>query len=723
MPAADSTEGFVDPFDSPVPSANQPNAATGQRSDSTDGFVDPFDDPPIDFSKIGEFDAKGASETDKWWLALGYLTTPSEKARGDIIKKRLPGALIETDPNNGRLVVSYKGEVGYIDAPGVSLSGVFDTLAQVGKYLPAGKLASLGANVATRVGIAGAAGGAISVAEDAAAIPLGSEQGFNIEKAAITAAASGIGQGAGEKVVAPAAGWLAAKGRDFYRSLRGAPGVLNPDGTLSQRGRELAQSIGLDPDGITPQLAKQLQSSSDDAIAAGKEAGADTGEAATRLALARRFNTPLTKGEASQDYAQQSLEENLKRMDVTTSAGKTMRAAEEQSAARLRGNDGESGFGLLNREISGARAADVADAGQVVIAQTKAAGDAAKAAYNAQYTTAKHLGASLDSASLKAFPAQAEAAVNRAVAYDPALYPKTASMLKYIEQNAAKVNDADGITLAQLENVSKLINSEWRGATPTDRGGLNVLREQFGQMVDAALASGKISGNQNSVAAWKAGRDLYGRFQTLFGVNKDAGNAEKAAGRQVQNWLKSDNVTGEEVITKAVQNKALTQRILQIHGADSPAHVALKQGALEQVFRPALKNEGISPRLIVSQYERYFKGKSSEQMAAIFSPADRKAIREFVGLATAKIPRDGVVNYSNTGNVLVKAAQQMLQRLGMMSAATGNFETAAALGAANAATKLVSGAQAKTAVRGLVPNLSSAVPTAVSGGVASEQEQ
>lgn len=709
---------LVDVFDEPA--ATQ--TADGKLAPQTQ-LVDIYDEPPKDFSNIGEFDAKGATEGQKWWLALGYLTTPSEKARADIIRKRLPGALIETDPNNGKLVVSYKGEVGYIDAPGVTLSGVLDSIAQVGKYLPSGKLAGIGGNLATRIGLAGAGAAATSVVEDVAAISQGSEQGVNIEKAAVTGAAGAIGQGVSEVVVAPAAGWLAAKGRDAYRALRGTPGVLNPDGTLSQRGRELAQSIGLDPDAVTPQLAKQLQSSADDAIAAGREAGPDTGEAATRLALSRRFNTPLTKGEINQDYAQQSLEENLKRMDVSTKAGQTMRQAEEQAAARLRGNDGQSGFGMLNREISGARAADVSDAGQIVLGQTKAAGSAAKAAYTGQYTTAKQLGAALDSAALKAFPSQAEAAVNRAVAYDPALYPKTAAMLKYIEQNAAKVNDADGITLAQLENVSKLINSEWRGATPTDRGGLNVLREQFSQMVDSALASGKISGNQNSVAAWKAGRDLYSRFQTLFGVDRDAGNAERAAGNQIKNWLKSDNVTGEEVITKAVQNKALTERILQIHGTDSPAHTALKQGTLELVFRPALKNEGISPRLIVSQYERYFKGKNAEQMAAIFSPADRKAIREFVGLATTKIPREGVVNYSNSGNVVVKATQQLLQKLGLISAASGNVETAVALGAANALSRGVSASQAKTAVRGLVPNLSTAVPTSTAAGIASEQEQ
>lgn len=711
-------EELVNRFSKPVEASAAPAVAGKPAS----GLVNRFAEPPIDFDNIGERTfLEDTTEGQKWRIALGFLTTPDEKARADIVRKVLPGSTIETAPN-GRIVVSYKGKPGYINAPGASLDGVLDSIAQIGKYIPAGKIASLGANLASRIGLAAGAGGAISVAEDLAAIPQGSEQGVSVEKAAVTAAASGVGQGVGEKVIAPAAGWLAAKGRDFYRSLTGAAGVLNPDGTLTQAGRKLAESIGLDPDQVTPQLAQQLRASADDAVAAGREAGPDTGEAATRLALSRRFNTPLTKGEINQDYAQQSLEENLKRMDVTTKAGQLMRDAEKQSAERLRGVDGESGFGLLNRELTGARAADVADAGQTVLAQTKAAGGSAKDAYNAQYAAAKRLGASLDANALRAFPGQAEAAIRSAVAYEPKLYPRTSDTLKFINDAAAKVNDADGITLAQLENVSKLINSQWRSADATDRGGLNVLREQFGQMVDSALAAGKIKGNQNSVAAWKAGRDLYARFQNLFGVNKDAGSAEKAAGAQIKNWLKSDEVTGEEVIRKAVQSKSLTDRILQIHGADSPAHVALKQGALEYVFRPALKNEGISPRLIVSQYEKFFTGQGKEQMAAIFSPADRKAIREFVGLSRAKIPQSGVVNTSNTGNVMAKAVQQLLQKLGVLSAASGNFEAAAALTAANAASKAVSTSQAKTAIGGLKPSLQSSLPAAGSGGVASEQE-
>ena len=125
--------------------------------------------------------------------------------------------------------------------------------------------------------------------------------------------------------------------------------------------------------------------------------------------------------------------------------------------------------------------------------------------------------------------------------------------------------------------------------------------------------------------------------------------------------------------------------------------------------------------MIVTQYERYFRGANREQMAAIFNQRDRAAIAEFVQLAKAKIPEPGVVNFSNTGNVLVKAAQQLLQKLGFLSAATGNVGPAAALGAANVAVRAAKAGQATSAVRGLVPVTrgSPAVVGAV-GGVTAE---
>lgn len=699
----------VDRFDQAVSSDGQP-------------IVDRFDEKPIDYSKLGEFDAKSATQGQQWRLAFGYLTTPDVQARADIIRNVLPGSRIDKDPD-GRLIVNYKGEVGYIDKPGVTMSGVMDSLAQVGKYLPAGKLAGIGGNLATRMGLAGLGAGLTSVAEDVAAIPQGSEQGVNIEKAAAAGVAGSAGQAAGELVVAPAVGWLSQKGSQVWQALRNQPSAIQ-NGQLTSVGRQLAQQAGLDPDQMTTELARQLESAAKRATAAGLP-DEQLGTATERQALSQRFRVPLTRGELTDDYGQQSLEENLRKMDITTRAGEIMRTADRESAAALRGNTGESGFGLLERQIAGQAPADAAQSGQAVVASTRAQGAAAKAAYKGQYKTARELGASLDARNYRQFLGESENVLKDTVDYDPNLYPQTAKVLENLRGRLVFMEETGReaprkIPLSKLENLRKIINAQWKSADDTDRMGLDVLRSQFDEMVDGALESGRVSGDQAAVEAWKGGRQLFGRFQQLYGVDKQAGQAEQFAGREVRNWLRSDNVTGEEVIRKAVQNRALTQRILQINGQESPAHQALKQGALEYVFRPALKGEGISPRLIVSSHERWFRGAGREQMEAIFSPADRQAIDEFVRLARAKIPQEGVVNFSNTANNLMKGAQQLLSRLGIMGAASGNIETAAALGAANMVTRGVRGGQAARAVQGLVPRPTALGTAAVGGGVTDE---
>lgn len=691
----------------PVKPKSEPvNRFAMEAAPSGEPLVNRFAEPAIDFSSVGEFDAKHATEGQQWKLALGYLTTPSTKARADIIRKVLPGASIQIDPTTGREVVSYKGEVGFIDKPGVTFQGIVNTAGQILKYLPAGKAASLGGNLLTRSVIAGGTAALTSAAEDVAAIPQGSEQGVSPEKAIATGVAAGVAQPVAELAVAPALQWASRRGQQVWQAIRGTPQAVGDNGTLTGIGRRLAQEAGLDPDQITPQLARELESAARQATAAAVPEE-QAPQAMTRQALSQRFRVPLTRGEITDDYAQQSLEENLRRMDVTTRAGQIMRDAGTRSGEALRGVSGESGFGLLRREIGGA-ATDAADAGQQVLTATQRQGGAARAAYRGAYRTARESGASLDARAYKEFLGNTENVLKDAVDYDPNLYPETAKMLDNLRGRLVFMEETGRsaprqIPLAKLENLRKIINAKWKSADATDRMGLDVMRNQFDEMVDGALDAGRVKGPPESVEAWKAGRALFQRFRELYSPNPQAGDAEKAAGRTVANWLKSESVTGEDVIRKAVQSPALTRRILDINGADSPAHAALKQGALEYVFRPALKSDGISPRLVSSQYDRWFQGAGREQMEAIFSAQERAAIREFAQLARAKIPQEGVVNFSNTGNVLVKGAQQLLQRLGILSAATGHVEVAGALGAANALQRAAAANQARAAARGLVP--------------------
>lgn len=686
-----------------------------------------FSTPPVDFSRIGEFDAKGASAGQVAKLVLGYFTTPDEKARADIIRETLPGATFQTDPNNGRVVVTYKGETGYIDKPGVTLGGVFDTILQAAKYLPVGKFAAGGANIAAQVLRAGVGSAVVSVAEDAAAIPQGSQQGISPEKAVITGVAGATGQ-AVSPIVDKAVGWISDKGVKVWKVLRNNPGAVGPDGSLTQAGRKIAEGAGLNPDDVSPQIARQLETAAYKATAAWLP-DEKIPIAKQRQALSQRFGVPLTKGELTDDYAQQSLEENLKKMDVTTKAGNIMRTAEQNAYTKLRGDDGTTGFGLLKTEISPEASADISQAGQQVISITQRQAELAKEGYRGAYKTARESGAALDARNYKEFLSGAEATLKDAVDYDPNLYPQTAKVLDNLRKRGVFMDESGRsaprqIPLSKLENIRKIINAQWKSADATDRMGLDVLRNQFDEMVNGALDSGRVIGDESAVQAWKQGRQLYARYRQLYAPNPQGGQAEKSAGRIVENWLKSDSVTGEEIIRQAVNNKALTSRIIEINGVNSPAHVALKQGVLEYVFRPALKNEGISPRLIVSQFDRFFKGSSSEQVRAVFSPSELKAINEFVQLSKAKIPQQGVVNYSNTGNVLMKAVQQLGQKLGVIGAATGHFETAAAMGAVGAASNAAKTAQAKSAVRGLTPtNRVSAPVVAGSASIGAQYDQ
>lgn len=677
---------------------------------------DPFDQPERDFSGIGEFDARRASEKDKWRLALGYLTTPTLQARADIIKTVLPDAKIEIDRNTGRHVVTYRGETGYIDKPGVTLGGLLDTVAQVGKFLPAGKIASLGGGLLSKVGLAAAGGAATSVAEDVAAIPQGSQQGVDIEKAAITAAGAGAGQ-AVSGPISRGVGWLANKGQNVWRALRGNP-IYIEGGRLTEQGRRLAMQAGLNPDELTDDLIAELESAARVAVTADVPP-AQRGIATERQALSQRFGVPLTKGEVTGDYAQQSLEENLRRMDVTTKAGRIMRGAETDSAKKMLGDSGETGFGKLAREINPRPAAGVSGAGQEVLGATQQSAEAAKGAYQSAYGAARESGAALASRPYRDFLGRVKSVLVDQVDYDENLMPQTKTMLAYLEKHQIGMEEMGRaaprkIPLTKLENIRKNIVAAGKKADPTDQRGLAVLKSQFDQMVDDALEQGQIIGSPEAVSSWKSGRALFARFQELYAEGRGRGMAEKRAGKTVANWLESDAVTGDEVIAQAIRNKALTARILKIHGENSPAHLALKQGVLEHVFRPAVKNDAISARLIVSNYKRFFQGASKEQMEAIFGPEDLKAIREFVRLAEAKIPAEGVVNYSNTGNVLMKSVQQLGQKLGLIGAASGNMETAAAFGLIETVTGTRASSQAAEAARGLVP-VSRVGPAAVAG--------
>jgi hypothetical protein len=130
--------------------------------------------------------------------------TPDPAAQVDILRRNIPG--LETRPDRYGNVMVRAPSIGveswtYLNRPGMSARDWHEIATQTLATAPLGAAVGLGRNLVGRAVIGGAALGGASLAQDAAAITMGSEQGFDPTRAAVSA---GFGAVAG-----PVAGWLA----------------------------------------------------------------------------------------------------------------------------------------------------------------------------------------------------------------------------------------------------------------------------------------------------------------------------------------------------------------------------------------------------------------------------------------------------------------------------------------------------------------------------------
>jgi hypothetical protein len=132
--------------------------------------------------------------------------TPDPKAQLDILRRNIPGLESQED-RFGNIMLRAPGmginDWTYLNRPGISGRDWEEIGTQTIATLPFGAAVGLGGNLLGRAAIGGAALGGASVAQDVAATAMGSEQGIDPTRAAISA---GVGTVAG-----PVAGWLAGR--------------------------------------------------------------------------------------------------------------------------------------------------------------------------------------------------------------------------------------------------------------------------------------------------------------------------------------------------------------------------------------------------------------------------------------------------------------------------------------------------------------------------------
>lgn len=183
--------------------------------------------------------------------ALGAFLTMNPQAQMDIVRANMPGAEFKKDSyGNPMLRRPGRTEWEYFNKAGPSLMDIPSFPSEVLKYIPAGKFASLGRNMAQRAVTAILGTGVTDMGAQEAAKLLGSEQDYDPAESTVTALAGGAGQVVGD-VVTKSAGALGRRMRGEVRTTsQDLKDLATP---VFQKANSLGIRIG--PEGVDQEIA------------------------------------------------------------------------------------------------------------------------------------------------------------------------------------------------------------------------------------------------------------------------------------------------------------------------------------------------------------------------------------------------------------------------------------------------------------------------------------
>jgi hypothetical protein len=441
----------------------------------------------------------------------------SDAQMGDIVQKSLGDKFIrrEKDANDYDIFVTRgpdgQEQRGYLNKPGLDTQDLWRTLYGIGPYVAVGGgigAATKGAGMLVQMGAQALGAGATSAGGDVAQMPLGSEQGIELPKAAFAAA--------GGAAAPPIAAGLSAIARRFIT----LPGLFDKaSGQLTPKGQAAAKSAGVDPAELSAEAQK--------VFAKTYSMTGDAAEAATRADV-EPFGLPATKGQVSKDPYLLTQEEGMRRRLKGETAQNVIRAfdVEQEQAVKnaALGSDPQS----ITTAISPGRRPAMApqDANPMVLGQsvregTNAAREAARVAEGEAWErvgplTPKPeafdtLGAALDrrlgsdlAIDSKNTPAAAQLAqeIDRFVSGEA---PE--QVAKILKNNPVRTVDAMRRRLLAISKGAQ---------TPTDKRAASALYDGFNDWIGEAADNGLLAGDPASAAAMKVARGFTKEVRELF---------------------------------------------------------------------------------------------------------------------------------------------------------------------------------------------------------------
>ncbi|MAM63862.1 hypothetical protein [Maritimibacter sp. UBA3975] len=504
-----------------------------------------------------------------------------------------------------------------------------------------------------------------------------------------------IGAGVG-LVAAPLAGYGLAKlanagerigGNVLRRFFSSKAMVDETSGEISDYGRKVLRTLGYDLDEVTARMQRELTSAAEDATS-----GRIPQNAVENVAAFKRFDVPMTRGQARGDIPQIAMEQNFRAGTRGQGAYNAVAEFDARQAAAL--NAAREGI------VPGS-GGPVTDAADDVIAGVRRQADSARQAGSRAYDALEASGAAVRPEASTAVQRSIRMAAEAAGAPIDGGTPNAQAALNFID-NAFNANNGGAVPFMTLERARQRLlgfsRAAAQGSNGADRFAMEAVVDQFDNWMDDTISSALISGDEAVLSQAKEARSLWEQYRRTFFGRQGADNiirkivTDDLTPDQVASWLfgSSSHIGGGQTANVA-------KRVKDILGPDSPEWSNVRRAAWDRVTT-APSGEMYGPDKIVANIDRLLREKGRTLSLELFSSDELMQIREFRNMMDRLRVPSKAANPSGTSYDVQRSVQQAISR---MSGIFGGIPGAAAGKALDAGGSFSNAVRARAAVKGL----------------------
>jgi len=415
---------------------------------------------PVPTSETSEYLGAKVSFPESFKMFLGTMATTEPRALQDIILKSVDGAQGGEDAQGNPYVV-IGGKPFYTNKEGLSPVDAVGFAGDLLQFIPVAKVASLAKGLATRLGLAGVTGGAISGAKETGAQILGSQQEFDTVKVGLDAAFSAGGQVVGDALI----GYMRAK-----------KPVFNASGEVSSQFKDVLKQSGINFD----EFGEKGQQAIIDAY---KTLGSKFGKEAERVtSVASAADTgriPLTLGQATGDVRQIASEEAMRNAGRGKLAQNIMQRFDIAQKKAIEQEAGAVGQAIAPE----ARATTQTEAGGTLYEMIRGKQQQMKGAVTKAYDATDLRALNVPVSAVDEMPLRIQKVIQEQdLILDKELTPSAIKAFDEIKGAVPKmegVNVTD-INLKSLESTRKKLNAIYgTAANETDKKVISTIRNEF----------------------------------------------------------------------------------------------------------------------------------------------------------------------------------------------------------------------------------------------------